>query len=317
MNNLKHFKILIILIIILMCHTISYADSMDNPVSTLDEFYTALGRQILDHKTRVSYYIASDELLETISGEKGWDSFEYHYNPDYPLYSGCYAGRQSFNGVISWFSTNKRTISVSFNYYVPKDTMDDYFEEMKKLADELKGENDYESVKNVHDYIINRVKYDHSTAGENYTDIEGFRENRMVCQGYSMATFVLLSYMDIPVRIVTGEAGTDTERGSHAWNIVQIDGKWYNYDATWDDSEEYGTHYTYFLKNNEDFPMHYPKGLYASPEFTSMISEESYSIPGSIINIKTIWIIVFISIIIIVTIKISGNNSYHNITDTN
>lgn len=278
----------------------SHADSMDNPVKSINELYTAMSQQILAHKTNEKYYIASDELLQVVSSKSTWDGFGYHYNPSTPLFSGCYTARQSFDGNISWFTTNNRTISVSFNYYVPKDTMNAYFEEMKKLASELKGENDFESVKNVHDYIINRVEYDHSNKGRNYTDIEGFRENRMVCQGYSMATFVLLSYMNIPCRMVTGEAGDEKDKGPHAWNIVQIDGKWYNYDVTWDDSEEYGAHYTFFLKSNEDFPMHYPEGPYANSDFTQMISTESYEMTNIINDKMVLWLLVAIALIVLI-----------------
>lgn len=278
----------------------SHADSMDNPVKSINELYTAMSQQILAHKTNEKYYIASDELLQVVSSKSTWDGFGYHYNPSTPLFSGCYTARQSFDGNISWFTTNNRTISVSFNYYVPKDTMNSYFEDMKNLASELKGENDFESVKNVHDYIINRVEYDHSNNGRNYTDIEGFRENRMVCQGYSMATFVLLSYMNIPCRMVTGEAGDEKDKGPHAWNIVQIDGKWYNYDATWDDSEEYGAHYTFFLKSNEDFPMHYPEGPYANSDFTQMISTESYEMTNIINDKMVLWLLVAIALIVLI-----------------
>ena len=40
----------------------------------------------------------------------------------------------------------------------------------------------------------------------------------------------------------------------HAWNQVQIDGKWYNADPTWDSStiQLYGK-YEYMLLNDEEF----------------------------------------------------------------
>ena len=42
----------------------------------------------------------------------------------------------------------------------------------------------------------------------------------------------------------------------HAWNIVNLDGVWYNVDLTWDDGEGDNVLYTYFLKSNADFPDH-------------------------------------------------------------
>ena len=278
------------------------ADSMDNPVATEDEFFTALGRQMLNHKSQELYYISTEDLTQQITVSQNInDPFIYHYNPKEPLASGCYTSLAIHEISMTWFSNTNRTLNVQMKFRVPKDTMDSYYSEMKQLAADLKGENDYESVKAVHDYLIRRVEYDHSSVGENYTDIEGFRENRMVCQGYSMASYVLLSDMGIPVRIVIGKAGDEKNPQPHAWNVVQLDGKWYNYDATWDDAGGDQVNYTYFLKSNEDFPKHYPEGLYAKSEFTNMISPDSYEIPGSpfkssllILAVLIPWAIIFL-----------------------
>lgn len=256
------------------------ADSTDNSVSTADEFFTALGRQMLDHKSQEFYYISSEELKEQITVNKDLEQpFRYHYNPKEPLASGCYTYLCLHDLEMSWFLSRSRTLNVQMHFFVPKDTMLEYFDDMQKLANELKGDNDYESVKAVHDYIIRRVEYDYNSVGQNYTDIEGFRENRMVCQGYSMASYVLLSDMGIPIRIVTGKGGNEKNPEPHAWNVVQVDGKWYNYDATWDDEGGNDVSYDYFLKGSKDFPNHYPEGLYNSNEFLSIISEDSYYTP--------------------------------------
>lgn len=38
--------------------------------------------------------------------------------------------------------------------------------------------------------------------------------------------------MVLPARVITAWAGGST----HSWNIVNVEGKWYNLDFTWDDS---------------------------------------------------------------------------------
>lgn len=45
-----------------------------------------------------------------------------------------------------------------------------------------------------------------------------------------------------------------SDRAAHAWNQVQIDGKWYNTDPTWD-AEYYQNYrkYKYMLLNDKDF----------------------------------------------------------------
>lgn len=275
-------KILIIFafIVIISCPTTVHAKSKPISVSTQDELFTAIGHQILNHKTQEFYYIASDELSQQITVNQDFEQpFCDHYNPKDPLASGCYTHFAISDFRISWFTSRSRTLNIKLSYYVPADTMKEYYTEMSNLAKELRKENDFESIKAVHNYIIGRVEYDHNSLGTNYTDIEGFRENRMVCQGYSMATYVILSYMGIPVRIVTGTGGSGNKAEPHAWNIVQVDGKWYNYDATWDDEGGSKISYDYFLKGSNDFPYHNPSGIYASGDFTNMISNTSYFSP--------------------------------------
>ena len=290
--------VFIICISLMYPHTV-YAKKDSISISTINEFYNSLSDQIINHEAQRIFYVASDDLLDRLTVRKDfWDGFDDHYNPDNPLQSGCYTNRLTDGGQASWF-TDSRTFNCQLKYRVTKESLDAYLLEMKTIADELRTDDDYESVKNAHDYLIKRVEYDDSTLGENYTDVEGFRDGKMVCQGYSMATFVLLSYMGIPVRIVRGEAGTENDMGRHAWNIVQVDGKWYNLDTTWDDAGGNDISYAYFLKSNEDFPMHYPSGLYAKSEFTGMISTESYKSPNFASDKAVIWILILIVIVAI------------------
>ena len=45
-----------------------------------------------------------------------------------------------------------------------------------------------------------------------------------------------MNELGIPCDIVFG---TCTNGGGHAWNLVQLDGNWYQMDVTWDD-QSYG-----------------------------------------------------------------------------
>ncbi|HRL56640.1 MAG TPA: transglutaminase domain-containing protein [Lachnospira sp.] len=53
-----------------------------------------------------------------------------------------------------------------------------------------------------------------------------------VCAGYSRAFQYIMQQLNIPCYFCTGYANG----GYHAWNIVYIDGKYYNVDLSWDDS---------------------------------------------------------------------------------
>ncbi len=52
-----------------------------------------------------------------------------------------------------------------------------------------------------------------------------------VCEGYARSTQFAMRYYSIPCIYAVGL----TKVGTHAWNIVYIDGYWYHYDATWND----------------------------------------------------------------------------------
>ena len=61
-------------------------------------------------------------------------------------------------------------------------------------------------------------------------------ENCAVCDGYSYAYEYLLQKAGIRSTIVAGRAGeTEETAGSHSWNLVELDGEWYEVDTTWDD----------------------------------------------------------------------------------
>ncbi len=82
----------------------------------------------------------------------------------------------------------------------------------------------------------------------------------------------------IPCRIITGTGNKD----SHGWNIVKLDGKWYNIDCTWDDpvtlKGKNMVLYDYFLKSDEDFKGHERDEEFRNLEFYGeyIMGEVSY-----------------------------------------
>lgn len=98
-------------------------------------------------------------------------------------------------------------------------------------------QNDYEKEKLLHDYIINNCRYDY----ENYqqgTIPETSRTaygvialGRGVCQGYAEAMNILCRKAGLSSIMVKG----DSRGESHAWNLINIQGKYYHVDSTWDD----------------------------------------------------------------------------------
>jgi uncharacterized protein YjdB len=114
------------------------------------------------------------------------------------------------------------------------------------------GKDDYTKTKAVHDYIVQNINYDYSL--QKYSAYNAIVEKDVVCQGFASLTYKMLKDLGVGVRFISGMGNG----GKHAWNIVKINGQWYNVDNTWDENGTSGSNisYEFFLKNNSDFIDH-------------------------------------------------------------
>lgn len=110
-------------------------------------------------------------------------------------------------------------------------------------AQNLSG--NYEKEKYVHDALLDRISYNLG-AEMNQSAYSALVNGQTVCAGYARAFQYLMQQLGIPCYYCTGYAGE-----SHAWNIVELDGEYYNVDTTWDDSGQ--GKYDYFNKTDEDY----------------------------------------------------------------
>ena len=63
---------------------------------------------------------------------------------------------------------------------------------------------------------------------------------KAVCDGYSTGFEIILEKLGIPTMCVSGMAGSASSNGGHCWNMVNLDGNWYEVDTTWADTAQYG-----------------------------------------------------------------------------
>ena len=124
---------------------------------------------------------------------------------------------------------------------------------------------DYEKVCAVYDYICKNVVYDDAHLNDDsytlkYSAYAALINKTAVCQGYTLLLYRLLLELGIDNRIISGQAFG----GDHGWNIVELDGLYYNADPTWDAGR---SGYPFFLKNMADFGSRYRDNKYDSPAF--------------------------------------------------
>ncbi len=133
---------------------------------------------------------------------------------------------------------------------------------------------EYDKIKSIYDYICRVCNYDYSTNynGKKFSAYAAMVNGSAVCQGYCTLLYKMLKEAGIENRIVTSS--------SHSWNIVKLGNKYYNLDATWDDSNyDNGIAYSYFLKCASHFGDHKSQQQYTGRDFTSRhpISNICYS----------------------------------------
>ncbi len=117
---------------------------------------------------------------------------------------------------------------------------------------------DAELVKGIHDYLCERFYYD-NTRLRNYTVTKNYQifgaaaanlddlPMGVVCEGYSRSMKAFCDYFHIPACLVAGSVSSSSM--GHMWNAIQVDGRWYLTDLTWDD-QTIGYRHDYLLKGN-------------------------------------------------------------------
>ncbi|MCF0125928.1 MAG: hypothetical protein HUJ68_09305 [Clostridia bacterium] len=181
------------------------------------------------------------------------------------------------------FSNNKFEVSISNgnaeNYLADEFSnsaqVNSAVKEVENVKNELlkkKTGNKYNDIKMVHDYLVDTIEYDQSISEPNIYDIYGALVRKIaVCEGYARAFKYIMDEMGINCVLIMGN-GTNSQgqTENHAWNYVELDGKWYALDATWDDPIIIGngtvtkdTKYKYFLKGSNTMSSnHRPNGQF-------------------------------------------------------
>lgn len=192
----------------------------ENP-QTFPEIEEAL----LQRKPAISidYLGDTSHLTERIEQAINSALFENEYlNYDFKGYS------------LSWRGTpESATISFEFSYYQSAEQLEFVNTRVQEILDLIiiENMNDHEKVKAVHDYLVLNIKYDTTYSQSVNAPYFALTEGVTLCNGYAMLMYQMLKELNIPVRLISGSADGE----NHAWNLVQLDGKWFHLDATWDD----------------------------------------------------------------------------------
>ena len=124
---------------------------------------------------------------------------------------------------------------------------------------DLEGENGAITERNVHDYYTKSIMYDYACAADtsdagafnlSHTAWGSLYHRYCVCDGYATGFEMIMDSLEIDSMVIAGEGDGGSGWEGHAWNIVELDGDWYEVDTTWADEIDFGA---YFNKTTAEF----------------------------------------------------------------
>lgn len=152
-----------------------------------------------------------------------------------------YTGKKSRKNVII-------EIDLKFNYTA--DDLEGYKEKFERAANRIIDKaktmnNEYEMEKYVHNALVESIDYVDG-AELNQSAYSALINGETVCAGYARSFQYIMQQLEVPCYFCSGYTGE-----SHAWNIVYLDGDYYNVDVTWADTDVMT--YNYFNKTDDDY----------------------------------------------------------------
>lgn len=105
-------------------------------------------------------------------------------------------------------------------------------------------QSEYDMVCSLHDYLKSNLEYDKAAAAmplsnerniaEAHSIVGALLKNKCVCEGFAKAFKYLCNKVGLECWVVSGVGRNSLGTGSHAWNIVKINGYYHHVDVTWD-----------------------------------------------------------------------------------
>lgn len=117
---------------------------------------------------------------------------------------------------------------------------------VERIISETSG-NDYEKERYVHNRLSELFDYKRNPLDQ--SAYSGLVTGETVCAGYARAFSYIMTRLGIPCYLCAGYAGE-----AHGWNIIKLDGDYYNVDVTWDDNGKgLPNSYDWFNRTDGDY----------------------------------------------------------------
>ncbi|MCR5294367.1 MAG: RICIN domain-containing protein [Lachnospiraceae bacterium] len=233
--------------------------SSDAVCTTIEEAAAIVREGMKARQTDIAFayetYTEPDEqLLADIASEAKKHTGEPTEGDYLAFQCGGYTARASKQK----YANQKYRLNVvyRYTYYTTKEQEEAVSAAAAQITGSLSGLSDYMKIKTIYNYIVSNVDYDYANKDNDayllkHTAYAALINRAAVCQGYAALFYRLLLEAGIDSRIVTGTGSGE----AHGWNIVKLDGLYYNCDCTWDAGFSEGS-WNYFLRGKNDFSDH-------------------------------------------------------------
>lgn len=149
------------------------------------------------------------------------------------------------------FSSDKKSVTVKYKYKPKKqkEVLNYIDNEYLTILNDIikKDYNDLDKILAVYHYFSSRIEYDYDwldglNMSDNkylYPDIavyQALKSNKGVCHSYAYLCHYAFQQLGIKSFCVTGDMKNSDE--GHMWLLVEIDGKYYHIDPTWDRNQD-------------------------------------------------------------------------------
>ena len=246
-----------------------YSDTQPQEAGSADEAAVILRKGMENREARIAIRCPADaitptdgildEIVEKAMEETGVPTQGDYIRWTYAGWSGSYSLESDDEGLYYVFVYDCKYYTTAAQEAELSEKIDSVLQSLD-INDES---SDYDVICAVYDYICANVSYDYDNLDDSeyllkYTAYAAMINKTAVCQGYSALMYRMLQQKNIDCRLIPGS--------NHAWNIVAIDGVYYNADSTWDAGKD-PKNYAYFLCGDSDFAEHTRYSEYSTEEF--------------------------------------------------
>ena len=226
-------------------------DSFDwDDTVSIEDSASGTSREYMGLEIYLPETLMSREEAQMVYTAFTWDNPQFFFIGNTYSYKGYRSGDQDYYDVFCLvYTMNAQERKVAHRQL--ESEIDEILSGIPAGADE------FETELYLHDRLADKCTYDDdAAASENpaavypdaFTAYGALVKGRAVCEGYSRSMQLLLQRAGIRATLVSGY---DDQGVAHMWNLVNIDGRNYHLDPTWNDADDLLRH-TYFNITTEE-----------------------------------------------------------------